>query len=107
MRIRTQKKKFNIPFTKCPKIGKTPIRRVDEKRVYPRFKMALATKEKDGSVSLKWYYYIPSTEVYVKKYFEDNAAENSLRISLGAKPNRLQIKFVPCIYLVGDKEFIA
>ena len=90
------------------KIPKTPLKRVDEKRVYPLFKALLnAGIDSKGNISLRWITFIPSTEAYVKKYFEDNAAPQPRPFINGKPPSRLQMVFVPCTYTVGDKEFIA
>ena len=108
MRIRTRKVSFRRPTMQQRKIPKTPLKRVDEKRVYPLFKAPLnAGIDSKGNISLRWITFIPSTEAYVKKYFEDNAAPQPRPFLNGKPPSRLQMVFVPCTYTVGDKEFIA
>jgi len=108
MRIRTRKVSFRRPTMQQRKVRKTPIKRVNEKRVYPTFRAPLnAGIDSNGNISIQWITFIPSTEAYVKKYFEDNAAPQPHRFLNGLPPRRLQMVFVPCTYTIGDKEFIA
>ena len=108
MRIRTRKVSFRQPTMQQRKVRKTPIKRVNEKRVYPTFRAPLnAGIDSNGNINIQWTTFIPSTEAYVKKYFEDNAAPQPRPFLNGKPPSRLQMVFVPCTYTVGDKEFIA
>ena len=105
MRIRTRKVSFRRPTMQQRKVRKTPIKRVNEKRVYPTFRAPLnAGIDSNGNISIQWITFIPSTEAYVKKYFEDNAAPQP---HSGLPPRRLQMVFVHCTFTIGDKEFIA
>jgi len=116
MRIRTRKVSFRRPTMQQRKVRKTPIKRVNEKRVYPLFKAPLnAGIDSNGNISIQWITFIPSTEAYVKKYFEDNAKPIELYKFGPMKGEMLECElskrrpmvFVPCTYTIGDKEFIA
>jgi hypothetical protein len=75
---------------------KSKSKRVDENRMYPCLANLIEVIREDSAgkiVSSR------STEHYVKNYFQ---------INKGAPfGNHMPIRFVPCTYLIGDKEFIA
>jgi hypothetical protein len=75
---------------------KSKPNRVNEKRLYPSLaNLILRVQVCDGSTVVKSV----STEHYVKNYFQINKS--------APFGDHMPIRFVPCKYIIGDKEFIA